>query len=342
MTELQPDEKSIEFVLAAWPRAARSHDDLSWEPLYGDGSDRCFYRVSSGSRTALLVQGRDRAENRSYELIGRHLWSLNQAGPEFLAVDQEHGLFLIEDLGNSSLQNVACTLDFSGRVEMYQRVISLMANVHQKGKKGFDPKWCYQTPRYDRALILDRETGYFTAQFLRGDLGLTLPVRRLTPEFEALADAALHETEAVLMHRDFQSRNVMIKQGRPRLIDFQGARLGPPGYDLASLLYDPYTDLSEPFREEMRSYYIQLRTGKPGFDPAAFTASYHFLAVCRLLQVLGAYGFLSRIKGKPLFRQYIPPAVRSLKGLLDREEFRFMPELRRVIINIRRKIEGRT
>ncbi|MBW1710497.1 MAG: phosphotransferase [Deltaproteobacteria bacterium] len=331
MTDFQPDAKLVEFVMAFWPDSADDPEGLSWDLLCGDGSDRSFFRVRFRLDTALVVQGLNRAENRSYELIGRHLWALEETGPKFMAVDQKQGLFLIEDLGDVSLQDFIRGCGASRRDEIYKRVISVMADLHYKGTRGFRAEWCFQTPAYDKALILEREAGYFTHRFLEGYLKITPPAPGLGLEFEALADAALKKTETVLMHRDFQSRNVMIKQEKPRLIDFQGARFGPPGYDLASLLYDPYVELSERFRKEMRGYYIQLRKAQPAFDEETCEAGYHFLAVCRLLQALGAFAFLSQVKGKALYLQYVPPAVRTLKKLLDRDEMFFLPELQRTV-----------
>ena len=341
MADFRPDNKLVEFVLACRSCGVQSPAELWWDEIRSDGSDRSFFRVSFRSGTALLVVGQDRAENRSYELIGRHLWTLNEAGPRFLCADQKQGLFLVEDLGDVLLQNVVRNSGSKNYGEIYKRVISLMVYIHRNGTPGFDPDWCYQTPCYDKALILNRETGYFTAEFLKGHLGTTPALSKLDPQFEALAEAALKGTEKVLMHRDFQSRNILIKQGKPRLIDFQGARLGPPGYDLASLLYDPYVPLSDLFREEMLAFYIDLRSEDSFFDRSAFTAAYYYLAVCRLLQALGAYGFLSRVKGKSFYLEYIPPAVRSLKGLLDRDEMSFLPELRRTVGRVSEKIEDR-
>ncbi len=314
-------------------------ESIVWESMPGDGSDRTFYRVRHGTGSAVLVYGKDRAENQSYELIGRHFWRLDRMGPEFLSVDLERGLFLVEDLGSFLLQDWVRAADEQARESVYRDVVDLMAKLHGRGIDGFDPAWCYQTQKYDRKLILERETGYFLSAFVYGLMNLAPKVDALTGEFEALADAALKGAETVLMHRDFQSRNVMIKEGRPRMVDFQGARPGPPAYDLASLLYDPYVDLSEELRGRLLERYCEQRKEYGRFLQKSFRKTLPFLAVCRLLQALGAYGFLTSIKGKFLFEKYIPAAVERLNYLLEDDAFDFAPKLRKMIRQISRQME---
>ena len=127
------------------------------------------------------------------------------------------------------------------------------------------------------------------------------------------------------MHRDFQSRNIMVMKDRFYLIDFQGGRIGPPHYDLASLLIDPYVDLPFAMRETLLVYFSeQLAQRSPGIPAAEIQNAYRYCALARNLQILGAYGFLTRRKGKPHFSHYIPAAVRSLQQTLshfDRRDF---------------------
>lgn len=329
----RPGADAARFVQTSWAPARAVREGLSWERLAGDGSDREFFRVKAEADTAVVIYGPDRAENRSYELIGRHLWEIGRAGPELLAVDHELGLFLMEDLGATLLFDLAALKGCEELEGVYRKVVRLLADVHQSGLEGFDPAWCFQTPCYDRALILEREAGYFLEAFVLGYMKKRAGGAVLAAEFEALADAALAGSGRVLMHRDFQSRNVMIKQGCPRLVDFQGARSGPPGYDLASLLYDPYAGLDDELKVRLKKYYLERRGS--GFDAASFLKTYPALAVCRLLQTLGAFGFLIRVKGKPFFEPYIPRALDFLDRLLGSESFDFLPELRSLVRAVR-------
>jgi len=339
LTEFKPDKDQVGFVAESLGPDL-DPNKITWRSIPDVGSDRSFVRVIDGDRSHVLVTSRDLAENRAYEAIGRHLWSLNRAGPEFIAVDHDHGFFLLEDLGDIQLLDAALASSGRETVSLYKKVVRLVAYVHREAGQGFDTKWCYQTPFYDKTLILERETGYFTGAFLGRHLGITDLDPGLEAEFESLAEAALTGTERTFMHRDFQSRNIMLKDGRPRLVDFQGARLGPPGYDLASLLYDPYIDLAGEVREEIKDYYIGLRHTEVNFNARAFNRSYYFLAVCRLLQALGAYGFLYRVKGIAWFKEQIPAAVRSLDGLLHRPEMSGLPRLGRTVKDVRSRIES--
>jgi hypothetical protein len=303
--------------------------------MTGDGSDRVFMRVrGEHGRGAVLVYGPDQAENRSYEHIGRHLWTVGRYGPEFFGADPARGVFLIEDLGTVRLQAWTRSADPESLEAMYLQTVTMLAEVHVRASAGFDPDWSFQTRQYDRELILAREAGYFQESFLRGHLGIISPSRALKREFERLADRALEGAGVGFMHRDCQSRNIMIKDGRPRLIDFQGARLGPPGYDLASLLYDPYVRPKAGLRAACCEQYLVRRLELGDIDRESFMGTLPFLAVSRLLQALGAYAFLSGVRGKTQFLQYLPVALGSLGELLSDEKFAFMPELRRLVKEI--------
>lgn len=323
-----------DFVSAFWPPAMRHQKGMAWERITGDGSDRTFVRISAGKESVLLVHGQDKAENRAYELIGRHFWNLDRIGPEILAVDQTQGLFLVEYLGDFRLQDWARASSGESLDTMYREVVRILAGLHAGGLEHFDPKWCYQTTHYDKNLIIEHEIGYFLSAFLVGLMNLPSPGKALEREFDTLADAALDGVQNTLMHRDFQSRNIMIKEGQPRIIDFQGARIGPPGYDLASLLFDPYTRLNDPLRERLLTCYLDIREEENGFDREGFLRNYYPLAACRLLQALGAYGFLTEVKGKFLFEKYIPQAVRNLHSILSEDVFDFAPKLRGLVKNI--------
>jgi len=336
LPETLPAAEHAAFVREAWPWPGDRADEFVFEPLPGDASNRRFIRVRAGGRTVLLVMGPDPAENRSYAEIGRHLWALEGIGPQFYRAEPARGLFLIEDLGDLSLSEaVRQGADAAGR---YRSVIEVMVRLHGRGLSGFDSGWCYQTERYDRDLILERETGYFAREFLAGYMGQGPTGRDLSGDFETLTRLALENVPLVLMHRDFQSRNVMFSQDRPRLIDFQGARLGPAGYDLASLLYDPYMDLDETLRRDLLEHYLTLRQAGGEFDRRIFLTSYPFLAVCRLLQALGAYGFLTCKRNKPHFAAYIPAALRALNRLLEHDTMAALPGLGAVIRDLRPEI----
>jgi aminoglycoside/choline kinase family phosphotransferase len=189
-----------------------------------------------------------------------------------------------------------------------------------EGAKGFTAEFTYQTPYYDRELILEREARYFVEAFLNDYIGLTVDFQALESEFEILANKALEHPYTGLLHRDFQSRNILVKDGHYYFIDFQGARLGPLPYDLASLLIDPYVELSGALQARLLTYCMQRLADRVRVNEDEFTHAYNSCAINRNLQILGAFAFLSKVKGKKPFEVYIPSALASLKQNLQKAE----------------------
>lgn len=292
------------------------------QPLAGDGSDRRFFRLL-GSPTVVLLHhpnppGLGVNENDSYFHLGRHLEAQGAPVPEIYHYCREEGWLLLEDLGDISLEGA---LQREGKEEQlrfrYRQALEILINLQLRGKEGFDPAWCFDTPVMHRPFLWERECGYFVRAFLRGYLGLKVKMEELAPDFERLLTQALIPGPNFFLHRDFQSRNLMIKNGRLRVIDFQGGRLGPLGYDVAALLIDPYMNLSPARQDELLNYYLDLLQERlPEVDRQAFSEQYRHLALCRNLQILGAFGFLTQVKQKANFARYIPAAVAGLRQRL--------------------------
>lgn len=327
------------YIMDNWPETAAGPDFVDIAPLAGDGSERRFWRVKIKDVSAIFLQGPDAGENRSYELIGRHIWKRTGLSPEFLAVDLEKGFFLMEDLGDLQLYGEAGRADSESRLKLYGKVVEILAKFHDECTGDFDTRWCFQTERYDANLILERETSYFLSAFVNGYSGMNEGLSCCNDEFQSLAEAATSGRNVGIMHRDFQSRNIMIKEGRPRIIDFQGARLGPPGYDLASLLYDPYVGLNREERDRLLGEYADIRERNSEFDRDSFMETYPYLGVCRLLQALGAFGFLTRVKNKSGFEEHIPTALKSLNQLLESDSLNNLAGLRNLVQSVGNKME---
>jgi aminoglycoside/choline kinase family phosphotransferase len=195
------------------------------------------------------------------------------------------------------------------------------------GADQFNPAWCYQTSRYGKNLILERECRYFVEAFLYSYLGLKIKYASLKKEFEYLAENALEHSVQGLMHRDFQSRNIMIKNDQIYFIDFQGARMGPIQYDLASLLIDPYVDLPQDIQTQLLAYALEKLQERMTLVADNFNRCYRFCSLTRNLQILGAFGHLTCVKAKMHFEKYIPPAVRTLKYNLKNQKDGKLPML---------------
>ncbi len=284
-------------------------DDYRLEPLHGDGSDRAFSRVIAAGRTYVLMEhphgGR---ENRAFFAIGRHLRERSLPVPDVAAFSEEDGLALMEDLGDEHLLARVTGKSAEEKEQLYRRAVDLVIDLQRKATEGFRTEFCCDAPIYDGAFALAREGRYFLDAFLTGYLGRSLPLE-LVKEIEALSRRVDFDEPPVFLHRDYQSRNIMVKNDELYLIDFQGARLGPPHYDLASLVCDPYSDLESSLRDRLIDYYRQ----KAGYaDSESFMERFLYVGVHRAMQALGAYGFLTGVKGKTAFENHMPAGVRNL------------------------------
>jgi aminoglycoside/choline kinase family phosphotransferase len=189
--------------------------------------------------------------------------------------------------------------------------------MQTEATQDLDTRYCFEAPVYDPPFIIRRELEYFRSSFLEGALELEIDSAYLEGDFSLLAKRAGEVGgRSFFLHRDFQSRNLMVKGDLIYLIDFQGARLGPPQYDLASLLLDPYVQLPESIQDELLRLHSRNLSKLTGMSVDEFMYRFSHVALCRNLQILAAFSFLTKRKGRPHFAQYIMPAWRSLRRLL--------------------------
>ena len=311
--------KLREFVRAYIDDTYGDNKAFNWKRLPGDGSKRSFYRLTNNQGSFIVmanppVEGNAQKENISYLMIGKHLFSKGVPVARIYRYDLDHGWFIMEDLGQKKLQEIA--LSSRNSMDTYKKVIELLIRSQLEGREGFDPEWCYQTKRYDRFVMERLESDYFLAYFLKGFLGLKPDLSELQCSFAHLASQASLADSNFFLHRDFQSRNIIINRGRIGVLDWQGGRLGPLQYDLASLLIDPYVGLKEGEQEVLYEYYLRLLEERLPGTSGSFARYYPYLAIQRNLQILGAFSYLGKIRGKNRFLAYIPPALQSLEGLL--------------------------
>ncbi|UCG67098.1 MAG: phosphotransferase [Deltaproteobacteria bacterium] len=294
--------------------------ESKWRKLPADGSKRIFYRVSNEKGSCVVManpptERNAEKENLSYLKIGKHLSSKGIPVPFIYRYDLEHGWFIMEDLGQKNLQEIAINSD--SRIVIYKKVVELLIEIQLRGREGFNPEWCYHTKRYDRFIMEKFESDYFLTYFLKGFLGLKEDLSGLQSSFLHLAEHASAADSNFFLYRDFQSRNLIINNDKIGVVDWQGARLGPLQYDLASLLIDPYVGLTKDEQMVLYDYYLTvLEKRLPRISPS-FTEHYPYLAIQRSLQILGAFSYLSKIQGKKRFLSYVSPALRSLQRLLE-------------------------
>src|SRR5437867_2806107 len=292
-------------------------------PIEKGGSDRKFYRIHCATDPVtagliLVKYNLEREENRHYVQIARFLDAHGIRVPKIYFHDPAEGLIWIEDLGERDLYSyqheswlVRCAF-YESALDQIIKLHSLPESVCAEMKE--------HLPAEFNAALYRWEQKYFFDNCLGRYFNLNDSKRKELAALPGLREMAKHlaSLPRVLVHRDFQSQNIIIRNGQAYLIDFQGMRPGLAEYDLASLLYDPYVKLSDAERAELILYYRdrQLENGstiKIGFD---FTL--RLCAMQRLMQALGAYGFLGLVKDNKHFLQYIPNALRSLRTVVTK------------------------
>ncbi|MBU0545237.1 MAG: phosphotransferase [Proteobacteria bacterium] len=313
---------------------------INMSRLKGDGSDRRWFRLVSGKDSLIMADHSIRkelsvTEADSFIAIGLHLHKKGLPVPRIFLHDSFSGLVFLEDLGDMNFQTLI--LDAKSKSEIilwYKSVIDLLIKLSLTGGSGFDVSWTYQTPCYTEDLILEKECRYFTDAFLKGYLNKDVDFDGYENEFKVIASQALEYQVKGFMHRDMQSRNIMVKEGGIYFIDFQGGRLGPLQYDLASLLIDPYVGLPSGVRSELVDYCAKSISSLAGIKADNFCRCFKYCSITRNLQILGAFGYLSRVKGKSFFENYIPAALRSLKESFEAPEGKDFPKLKSLIDNL--------
>ena len=305
--------------------------------LAGDGSDRIWYRLISGNYSLIMADHGIKTQSSvseidSYIAIGQYLDHMGIPVPKIYHYDSFAGPVFMEDLGDMNFQSYVCRIrNLDDFISAYHAVINLLVQIFVKVGAHFEPCWAYQTPVYSKEFIVEKECRYFVEAFLNGFIGLKIRFETLEDECKVLAEQVVELGTAGFMHRDFQSRNIMVKDNNYYVIDFQGGRIGPIQYDLASLLTDPYVEVPPPMQSKLVEYCADRLSEFIRFDKNVFYRGYEYCSLSRNLQILGAFGFLSRVKGKKMFENYIPAAVKSLKDNLQQYAANEFPRLTSIV-----------
>ena len=306
--------------------------DISITPIEKGGSDRKFYRVRLAHRSLILVKyTAQREENRHYVRIAGVLDALGVRTPKIYFHDEAQGLIWMEDLGEHDLWSYRDAA-WPVRREYYQSALEEVWRLHERGWEGRS-RFPFTLQSEFNAALYRWEQRYFFEHCIGGYFGNLQDPARVArvadaPVWEAIAQR-LAAWPRVLVHRDFQSQNVLIHDGQAHLIDFQGLRPGLAHYDLASLLYDPYVRFTPGERAELLDFYLGLgRRHDLGENRAQFDEIYRLCALQRLMQALGAYGYLGLVRERPEFLSHIPVALASLRevaaGIPGLDEFSAM------------------
>ena len=311
-----------EKMLSALKDAYRQHFGCSPDTFArvnaGSGSNRRYVRLSSAAGSAVATIGTVKAENKAFLYMSHHLAAQGINVPAILYASRDGMCYLQQDLGDLSLAQVLAGECSSGRYTAAARalladVVSTLADIQYKGARGMDWSVCYPSESFDRRMV-EWDLSYFKYCFLK----LTkfeIDEPALQDDFDALAEKLLGVPCDCFMYRDFQSRNVMIYEGTPYFIDYQGARRGPAQYDLVSFLWQARMNYPASLKEALTDVYIDALQAYKDVDRDAFRQELRHFALFRTLQVLGAYGYRGLHEGKGHFLQSIPAAIRNLKEL---------------------------
>lgn len=280
-------------------------------PLAPRGSARSFTRLYYGKKSAILVRHKpDREENNVYTSHTHFLKRVGIPVPDVLAENKKLNLALFSDAGEISVQDVAVSWSAERLENLYRDVLDTVVIFHEKGFHAAQKKSIRLMPPFDRKLY-EWEHNLFTGLFLKERVGISDPVIRAISKELSLVSRQLLRLRPVLVHRDLQSSNIVLKGRRWSLIDYQGMRFGPAVYDLASLLCDPYIRIKPDTRARLLRHYAD-RADKDSKCGEMFWCG----AVQRLGQALGAYARLGKLPGTAHFIRYIRPALANVQEAL--------------------------
>jgi aminoglycoside/choline kinase family phosphotransferase len=290
-------------------------------PLQGQlgGSGRQIIRLSNEKNTAIGIVYGVREENAAFLEFSKHFRKHGLPVPEIYGEDLDHGVYLEEDLGNTTLyeflsKNRKAATIAAPVVEAYRKVVAILPRFQVEAGHDVNYEACYPIGSFDRQSVA-WDLNYFKYYFLRL-AGVPFNEQALEDDFGRLTDFLMSAERQYFLYRDFQSRNIVLRDGQPLFVDYQGGRKGALQYDIASLLFDAKADLPPELRQELLDHYLDVLSGYIKVDREAFMKHYYAYVYVRILQALGAYGFRGFYERKQHFLQSVPFAMKNLRWLL--------------------------
>jgi aminoglycoside/choline kinase family phosphotransferase len=320
------------------------------QPLQGQlgGSGRKIIRLSNEKRSAVGILYGVPEENIAFLEFSRHFRRHGLPVPEIYAEDLSQGAYLEEDLGGVTLfEFLSDHRDGAAiapeAVAAYRKVVAVLPRFQVEAGRDLNYRVCYPRASFDRQSIT-WDLNYFKYYFLRL-AGIPFNEQALEDDFSSLTDFLLNASRDYFLYRDFQSRNIMLRDSQPFFLDYQGGRKGALQYDIASLLYDAKADLPPDLRQQLLDHYLDSLAGFIDLDRAAFMQFYYAYVYVRIMQALGAYGFRGFYERKEHFLQSVPYALKNLRWLLHNVELPIaLPALMQAFKNIvaSEKLQGLT
>ncbi|HET9056235.1 MAG TPA: RNase adapter RapZ [Chitinophagaceae bacterium] len=315
----------------------------SWKPgieapiqtLQQAGGYRQYFRVRSGASTYIVTLNPSNIpENNAFIEFSRHFFMRQLPVPEVLHVDAEKKKYIQSDLGDVTLFNLVQEQGYNNYVfDLYKKAFTQLARLQVEGGQNLDYSHCIATKSFDKYAIYS-DLLYFKFYFLRA-LKLVYDKNLLLNDFEMLSNYLVQENHKFFMHRDCQSRNIMVKDEKIYFIDYQGGMQGALQYDVASMLWQAKASLPYEWRDELLNYYYDYVNGLLGntLNRQYFIDNYDGFVLIRMLQTLGAYGFRGLFERKPHFISSIPYALKNLKWFLQHKNIPIrLPELQKVLM----------
>ena len=322
----------------------RSHSNaaiVSVTKLPQSGSDRVYFRLAcvgdqDAQHSIIATYNKNVKENHTFINFSRHFKNEGAPVPEIFAVNKEYTIYLQEDFGDESLLSM---LEKHGHNEyvysLYKKSLKALAYLQINADRDLDYKWCITSREFGQQAILN-DLLYFKYYFL-DTLKMPYDKEEIINDFDALSTYLAHVDHKYFMFRDFQSRNIMIKNEEVYFIDYQGGMKGALQYDVASLLWQAKADLNDEWKKSLLEYYMDCVDEILGkdIDRSRFVGQYNGYVLLRLLQVLGAYGFRGLFERKAHFLTSIPLALRNLKWFMNNMNFGIsLPEFEHLLTRI--------
>ena len=296
------------------------HEPTSITPLPGSGSSRIYFRIQGTGESIIGAFNADVNENKAFFALTNHFNSKGLNVPKLLVVSANQQYYLISDLGDTTLYSklLTCHLANSDYKEpMMNYLKSSLAHLirfQTEGSDGLDYNICYPKQIFDRRSVM-WDFNYFKYSFLK-PVGAIFDEDKLEDDFETFTNYLLDDEMDCFLYRDFQSRNIMVKDDELFFIDYQGGRRGPYLYDVASFLYQAKAAIPQPQRDALFMYYLEDLSSRKMINPERMKERFPAFVLFRIIQTLGAYGYRGYFEGKPHFIQSIPLALDNLNQLL--------------------------
>ena len=299
------------------------------------GSNRRYFRLKGGNLSLIGVIGNNLEENRAFIYLSRHFREKGIRVPAVLSVSDDGFSYLQEDLGDKVLFNLVSEGRENGiyspvETDLLCRTIEQLPRLQFQGAKDMDWKKCLYEA-FDGRMI-DFDLNYFKYCFLKAT-GLEFNEVHLQEDFDRLKEDLLKDNGNTFMHRDFQARNILIQDGEPWIIDFQGGRRGPIYYDVASFVWQARSRFPEQLKQKLIQSYLRALRSYQEVDEDRFYARLRLFVLFRTLQVLGAYGFRGYFEKKPHFLASVPYALGNLRTLLQ-TPFTDYPHLNDILLQL--------